>query len=55
MQVLNTRSFADLGDFSLMVKYAIKTPDFKDIDPYLFLASTIEDIDVNNVNQSRAT
>lgn len=45
VQAINTRSFANLGNFSLMIKYSLKVPDYKDIDPYLFLASTIEMID----------
>ena len=45
IQAINTRSFANLGDVSLIIKHSLKVPDYKDIDPYLFLASTIEMID----------
>ena len=49
MQAINTRYFGHLGDFSLVVKYSLKNPDYEDIDPYLFLASTIEHIDDINL------
>jgi GGDEF domain-containing protein len=51
IQAINTRSFANLGDFSLIIKHSLKVPDYKDIDPYLFLASTIEMIDGTKSNK----
>jgi tetratricopeptide (TPR) repeat protein len=51
VQAINTRSFANLGDFSLIIKHSLKVPDYKDIDPYLFLASTIEMIDGTKSNK----
>ncbi|TYK66065.1 hypothetical protein [Colwellia echini] len=44
VQAINTRAFANLGDFSVIMKYAINTPGFKDIDPYLFLARITESV-----------
>ncbi|WP_246046941.1 tetratricopeptide repeat protein [Colwellia ponticola] len=38
IQALNTRAFANLGGFSLTMKYSLNTPDYTDIDPLLFLA-----------------
>ena len=51
VQAINTRSFANLGDFSLIIKYSLKVPDYKDIDPYLFLASAVEMVDGNKRNK----
>lgn len=45
VQAINTRAFANLGDFTLTMKYSLNTPNFKDIDPYLFLARISESID----------
>ena len=30
--------FANLGDFSLTMRYAVETPSIQDIDPYIFLS-----------------
>jgi len=43
-QALSVRFFANLGDFSVTINYALKTPDFKDIDPYIFLARLCESV-----------
>lgn len=52
---LNTRAFANLGDFSVTMKYSLNTPDFKDIDPYLFLARIDESVNLEPVNQSKVS
>ncbi len=43
-QALSVRFFANLGDVSVTINYALKTPDFKDIDPYIFLARLCESV-----------
>ncbi len=55
VQAVNARSFAALGDFSLTMKYSLNTPDFKDIDPYLFLARIAESVNVKQVSQPQVT
>ena len=44
-QTINSHSFAHLGDFSLVVKYSLNTPDCNDTDAFVFLASVIKDIE----------
>jgi len=46
-QALSARFFANLGDFSVTINYALKTADFKDIDPYIFLARLCESVTSN--------
>ena len=46
IQALNSRAFANLGSFSITVKYSISTPGYKDIDPYLFLAHIAESVNI---------
>ena len=41
-QAIQSRFFASLGDFSLTCQYSLKSPAFKDIDPYIFLAQLSE-------------
>jgi len=53
VQAVNTRAFANLGDFSIMMKYSLNSPDFKDIDPYLFLARIAESVNIEQINQSQ--
>ena len=53
VQTINARSFANLGNFSVTMKYSLNTPGFKDIDPYLFLARIAESVNVEPVNQSK--
>ena len=53
LQAINSRSFANLGDFSIIVKYSVNTADFKDIDPYLFLARIAESVSIVKVNQTK--
>lgn len=55
VQAVNTRSFATLGDFSVTMKYSLNRPDFKDIDPYLFLARIAESVNIKQVNQSQVS
>jgi tetratricopeptide (TPR) repeat protein len=43
-QDLQARFFANLGDFSVAINYGLKKPDFKDIDPYIFLARLCESV-----------
>ncbi|RHW76853.1 lipopolysaccharide assembly protein LapB [Colwellia sp. RSH04] len=45
-EALQVRFIASIGDFSILSKYAIKTPNFKDIDPYIFLAKLTESKDL---------
>ncbi|PKI13000.1 hypothetical protein CXF71_20040 [Colwellia sp. 12G3] len=54
IQAVNTRAFANLGGFSVMMKYSLSTPDFTDIDPYLFMARIAESVNIEQVNQSKA-
>jgi tetratricopeptide (TPR) repeat protein len=44
-QALRVRFFAHLGDFSVTTNYGLKSPSFKDIDPYIFLARLCETVD----------
>lgn len=53
VQALNSRSFANLGDFSIVMKYSLNTPDFKDIDPYLFLARIAESVNIVQSSQPK--
>jgi len=46
-QALSVRFFANLGDFSVTINYALKSPDYKDIDPYIFLARLCESVTSN--------
>jgi len=55
VQAVNARSFATLGDFSVTMKYSLNRPDFKDIDPYLFLARIAESVNIKQVNQSQVS
>jgi len=49
VQAVNSRSFANLGDFSITMSYSVNLPDFKDIDPYLFLARLTESVNIEQV------
>ncbi len=53
VQAVNAIAFADLGDFSITVKYSLNKPNFKDIDPYLFLARIAESGNIDKVNQQQ--
>jgi len=52
VQAINTRAFANLGGFSVVMKYSLHSPDFTDIDPYLFLARIAESVNIAPINQS---
>jgi len=54
VQAVNTRAFANLGDFSVTMKYSLNMAGFKDIDPYLFLARIAESVNIAQVNPSKA-
>ena len=41
---LKLRYFANLGEFSVIVAYSIESPDFQDIDPYIFLSQLSDSI-----------
>jgi len=41
-QAINTRFFANLGDFSVKVVFAVDSPSIQDIDPYVFLSRLSE-------------
>jgi hypothetical protein len=55
VQAINTRAFATLGDFPVTMKYSLNTPNFKDIDPYLFLARIVESVNIEQVKQSKVS
>lgn len=55
VQALNSRAFANLGGFSISMNFSINMPDFKDIDPYLFLARIAESVNVTQVNQPKVS
>lgn len=38
VSALKLRFFANLGEFSVIIAYSIESPDFQDIDPYIFLS-----------------
>ncbi|WP_114324949.1 tetratricopeptide repeat protein [Candidatus Colwellia aromaticivorans] len=38
VSTLKLRYFANLGEFSVLIAYSIESPDFQDIDPYIFLS-----------------
>lgn len=55
VQAVNTRAFANLGNFSVTMKYSLNMPGFKDIDPYLFLARIAESVNIEKVNSSKVS
>jgi GGDEF domain-containing protein len=44
VSALKLRSFANLGEFSIVIAYSIESPDFQDIDPYIFLSQLSESV-----------
>lgn len=38
LRALQLRFFANLGDFSVTLAYSVESPNFQDIDPYIFLS-----------------
>lgn len=55
VSAVNSRSFANLGDVSVIMNFSINSPDFKDIDPYLFLARIAESVSSSQVNHSKVS
>jgi hypothetical protein len=53
-QALNALFFGNLGDFSVMISYELSSPNFKDIDPFSFLAKLNNHGQVNTANQLKA-
>lgn len=50
VKAINTRSFANLGSMNIVMNFSINSPNFKDIDPYLFLARISESVSIDHVN-----
>ncbi|WP_085300123.1 nucleotidyl cyclase domain-containing protein [Cognaticolwellia mytili] len=46
---INTRFFANLGDYSVKVRFSIASPNIQDIDPYVFLSRLSDSIDAKSV------
>jgi tetratricopeptide (TPR) repeat protein len=44
ISALKLRFFANLGEFSVIIAYSIKSPDFQDLDPYIFLSRLSDSI-----------
>ena len=44
VSALKLRLFANLGRFSVTIAYSVESPDFQDIDPYIFLSQLSESI-----------
>jgi tetratricopeptide (TPR) repeat protein/GGDEF domain-containing protein len=44
VSALKLRFFANLGGFSVVIAYSIESPDFQDIDPYIFLSQLSDSI-----------
>jgi tetratricopeptide (TPR) repeat protein/GGDEF domain-containing protein len=44
VSALKLRFFANLGEFSVIVSYSIESPDFQDIDPYIFLSQLSDSV-----------
>jgi len=53
LQAVNSRAFASLGGFSVSMKSCVNTPNFKDIDPYLFLARIAESVNIYPSNMKK--
>lgn len=43
-QAINTRFFANLGDYSVKISFSVDSPNIQDIDPYVFLSRLSEGI-----------
>lgn len=46
VSALKLRFFANLGDFSVTITYSIESPNFQDIDPYIFLSQLSDSIQI---------
>jgi len=55
LQGVNSRAFANLGEVSVVMKSGLNTPNFKDIDPYLFLARLAESVNIEQVNSPKVS
>jgi tetratricopeptide (TPR) repeat protein len=44
VSALKLRFFANLGNFSVIIAYSIESPNFQDIDPYIFLSQLSDSI-----------
>ena len=44
---LKLRFFANLGDFSVVIAYSTESPNFQDIDPYIYLSQLSNSIKIN--------
>ncbi len=42
-QAINTRFFANLGDYSVKISFSVASPNIQDIDPYVFLSRLSDD------------
>ncbi|MCI2282131.1 hypothetical protein L3081_00355 [Colwellia sp. MSW7] len=43
---IKLRFFANLGEFSVIIAYAIESPNFQDIDPYIYLSQLSDSIKI---------
>lgn len=43
---LKLRFFANLGEFSVIIAYSIESPNFQDIDPYIYLSQLSDSIKI---------
>jgi tetratricopeptide (TPR) repeat protein len=50
VQTLNALFFGDLGEFSVIISHQLSSPDFKDIDPFSFLAKLNCNVKINTEN-----
>lgn len=46
VSALKLRFFANLGEFSVVIAYSIKSPEIQDIDPYIFLSQLSNSIEL---------
>ena len=46
VSALKLRFFANLGEFTVVIAYSIESPDYQDIDPYIFLSQLSDSIKI---------
>jgi len=46
VSALKLRFFANLGEFTVVIAYSIKSPEIQDIDPYIFLSKLSDSIEL---------
>ncbi len=46
VSALKLRFFANLGEFSVIIAYSIESPNFQDIDPYIYLSQLSDSIKI---------